>query len=253
MRNFAKSKSTGDYILVIDGDMELLSFNETELNLDYYICNIRVGFAEFPMIMLYKNVPEISYLGKRHATIEQSCIGRKGGMGDITFSHPELSPEELETKMKHNLEIHLQQLETEPENITVHYHLCRTYFYLKQYEKSIEHGLATLNEKLNKEVKSITCILIYLASLQIGQETVGIHYLYEAIMYIPLQIFARMLLLDFFIKENQQELANDTLSEIKFLNTVKSNLPSDIKLSDFQITNYKQKIKEIKQCQTLEQ
>ena len=240
MRNFAITKSTNDWVLVIDGDMELIKYEQPDFKADYYICNIQIesstkNIFQFPLIMLF-NKNGVKYEGARHSIIDFSLKGKKGESANITFSHPELEREEIVRKMNRNLEVHLEQLNTEPDNITVNYHLCRTYYYLRQFDNAIMYGDKVLVSALNKEVKAITSILMFLSYSLNGKEGYGIPYLLHALRLVPKQIFGRFLMFQLLLNAQNYELAKDTLEEIKMLSETKqSDLPADYYMNDKQL------------------
>ena len=248
MRNKALEKSNGEWILIVDGDMELIQFQKPDFSKDYYICNIQIlsstkNLFQFPLVMLFKK-EGVKFLGARHATIEESVKGKQGDFASITFSHPELSKGEIKEKMQNNLKVHLRQLVTEPDNETVNYHLCRTYFYLNEYQNSIDYGLKVLQSKLNNEVKAITSILIFLCYSLSNNEMYGIQFLSYSLKLIPKQILGRFLMFQLFINAKNYKLANETYEEIEHfsLNRI-SDLPADYYLNKKQLNILKGDLK----------
>jgi len=251
MRNYALELSTGDYILVIDGDMELINFEFNE-GADYYICNVQIyndttdNLYSLPITLFFKN-NGVKFYGARHATIERDIlkIGGNVAQSKIRFSHPVISKEELQKKMEHNLEVHLKQLEEEPGNDTVYYHLCRTYYYLKNYDNAIKYGIEAINKPLNKDSKATAAILIYLSFLRYG--IYEPNYLTLSLRLIPKQIYARILLLDY-IKDKEEKLANELYEEIESLSYSKNtDLSADYILNKNQLNILKGEI----QCHTI--
>lgn len=247
MRNYALELSTGDYILCIDGDMELMNF-EYEEGADYYICNVQIynettdNLYNLPITLFFKN-NGVRFYGARHATIEKDMLrlGGKVAHSKIRYSHPPISKEELQSKMTHNLEVHLKQLNEEQGNETVYYHLCRTYYYLKNYDNAIKYGIDAINSSLNKEVKASSAILVYLSFLKYG--IYEPQYLTLSMRLIPKQIFSRLLLLNY-IKDKDTNLANDLYDEIEALsNSKNSDLPADHILNKNQLNILKQELK----------
>lgn len=234
MRNYAKSKCTGDWILVIDGDETLQSFNIPSYECDYFICNVAMKSELghrliFPSIRMFRNLPEIKYEGKRHAVIDYTVLGLRKGTADIVFYHPKISRKELTEKMIKNLEIHKEQLITEPDNEMNYYNLMRTYFYLNDWNKAIEYGELALSSKINRQLKAVTCILLYLALCNQNRQEYGIQFLSLSIQLIPKQVLTRYLLYKFFKQIKQTKLMKETWEEMDLISqSGKSDLPNDI-------------------------
>lgn len=248
MRNYAIENSEGEYIFIIDADMTLLNF-DVKPELDFYTGDVTIltasGIVAFPMIFLFKR--EFRYSGQRHATIENSLHDKKGEHSNIIVSHPQLSRQEIETKLKHNLDIHLNQLKEEPDNPAVIYHLFRTYYYFKEWDNAIKYGIDVLNSSLNTQTKATTGLFLYLCYIGKGLKEVGIPYLNYSLELIPVQSMGRYLMFDLFCEFGNAELAGDTLSELIFFSQrKKSDLACDYFLNQEQINELKLKIKEIK-------
>ena len=244
MRNFALEKSKGDFILALDADMALKTF-EYEQGADYYVCNVQISGDEenvynLPITLFFRN-NGARYYGARHATIEKDIV-RLGGIvreSNITLSHPKISATEIRAKMAHNLKVHLEQLKTEPDNETVFYHLCRTYYYLGYYNEAIKYGIKTLAAKVNREVKATAALLIYLVYNTCNMDKYGIQYLMYSLELIPRQVFGRYFLMKHFQKINRK-LALDTYEELEAISkSGKSDLPADIIFNDKQLNKIK--------------
>lgn len=246
MRNYALDLSDGDYILIIDGDMTLTNFEYNE-GAEYHICNVQINGADntynLPLVMFFKN-NGARYYGARHATIERSIIKLGGAVvkSNITFSHPKLETTELKEKMIRNLDVHLKQLVSEPENIRVYYDLCRTHYYLKNYNECIKYGIKVLESNLNKDCKATAGILIYLCYNICEMTENGLPFLTESLNIIPKQIYGRYLLLLYFLKTNK-ELALQTYEEIESISkSGESDFPADIILNQKQLNKLKGEI-----------
>jgi glycosyltransferase involved in cell wall biosynthesis len=245
MRNYALELSDGDYILLIDGDMTLTNFEFNE-GADYYICTVQVyndktdNTFNLPITMFFKN-NGVRFYGARHATIERDMI-RLGGTrakANIIFSHPVLEASEIRLKMINNLDVHLKQLVSEPDNTRVYYDLCRTYYYLRYYNECIKYGVKVLESGLNKDCKATAAILIYLCYSFYDMEQNGLPFLTESLQIIPKQVCARYLLFLYFLKHNK-ELALQTYEEIEAISkTGESDLPADIILNQKQLDKIK--------------
>ena len=243
MRNYALELSDGDYILVIDADMELTHFEYNE-GADYYICTVQINGEEntynLPLVMFFKN-NGVKYSGARHATIERDMlrIGGAVAKANITFSHPKLEATEIREKMIRNLDVHLKQLIEEPDNKRVYYDLCRTYYFLKHYNECIKYGIKVLESNLNKDCKATAAVLIYMCYKLCDMEQNGLPFLTESLQIIPKQVYARYLLFLYFLKHNK-ELALQTYEEIESISkSGKSDLPADLILNNKQLDKIK--------------
>ena len=244
MRNYALELSDGDYILLIDGDMVLTNFEFNE-GADYYICTVKVQGDEnvfsLPITMFFRN-NGVKFYGARHATIERDML-RIGGStvkANITFSHPKIEASEIRLKMINNLDVHLKQLVSEPDNTRVYYDLCRTYYYLRYYNECIKYGVKVLESNLNKDCRATAAILIYLCYSFCDMSDVGMPYLTESLQIIPKQVYARYLLFQYFLKTNK-ELALQTFEEIESISKGgESDLPADIIFNKKQLDNLKE-------------
>lgn len=243
MRNYALELSDGDYILLIDGDMTLTNFEFNE-GAEYYICTVQMQGGEnifsFPITMFFKN-NGVKFYGARHATIERDMlrIGGAVAKANIIFSHPVLEASEIRLKMINNLDVHLKQLVSEPDNTRVYYDLCRTYYYLRYYDECIKYGVKVLESSLNKDCKATAAILIYMCYQICEMEQNGLPFLTESLQIIPKQVYARYLLFLYFLKHNK-ELALQTYEEIEAISkTGESDLPADLILNNKQLAKIK--------------
>ena len=90
--------------------------------------------------------------------------------------------------------------------------------------------------ELNKEVKAITCILLFLSYSYSNLETYGIQFLTYALKLIPKQIIGRYLMFQIFITAGELKLAKDTYEEIENLSMNRiSDLPADYYLNTNQL------------------
>jgi len=170
-RNFGLSKSTGDWILILDADDRLEENSKKEIlekikdNNNYGVrCIINsLDFEEAPTInkytRLFRNDKNVSYSGKAHEQIEQSLVenGYKIIDSSIEIVHHgyNVPRAELQKKAERNLELLLKDYEERP---TVYgaYQLANSYKLLDNREKTNFYAKKALfGNHLLKELRSV--------------------------------------------------------------------------------------------------
>lgn len=138
-RNFANSKATGDFILTIDADEELLTPIETIRDVIYKtkkeVLNVTVtdGLGnEHKSPRLFKNSKDIFWRGDIHETLsktgqEDTPIVIKYGYSPAHKNDPDRTLRILNKSLKAN-----------PKLIRERYYLAREYFYRKDWERAIK-------------------------------------------------------------------------------------------------------------------
>lgn len=138
-RNFANSKATGDFILTIDADEELLTPVETIRDVIYKtkkeVLNVTVtdGMGnEHKSPRLFKNSKDIFWRGDIHETLsitgqEDTPIVIKYGYSPAHKNDPDRTLRILNKSLKAN-----------PKLIRERYYLAREYFYRKDWERAIK-------------------------------------------------------------------------------------------------------------------
>jgi glycosyltransferase involved in cell wall biosynthesis len=138
-RNFANSKATGDFILTIDADEELLTPVETIRDVIYKtkkeVLNVTVtdGLGnEHKSPRLFKNSKDIFWRGDIHETLsktgqEDTPIVIKYGYSPAHKNDPDRTLRILKKSLKAN-----------PKLIRERYYLAREYFYRKDWERAIK-------------------------------------------------------------------------------------------------------------------
>lgn len=138
-RNFANSKCTGDWILSIDADHELLSTKEeveaeTERLKDHDIVFVR--YASHLREVLYKNKEDVYWVGAVHENLNKPATATSTIKKKIGYSKAhELDPDR-------NLRILLKSEKTR----RVMFYLGREYFEKRQYDESIKWMTEYLKE-----------------------------------------------------------------------------------------------------------
>lgn len=138
-RNFANSKATGDFILTIDADEELLTPIETIRDVIYKtkkeVLNVTVtdGLGnEHKSPRLFKNSKDIFWRGDIHETLsktgqEDTPIVIKYGYSPAHKNDPDRTLRILNKSLKAN-----------PKLIRERYYLAREYFYREDWERAIK-------------------------------------------------------------------------------------------------------------------
>lgn len=138
-RNFANSKATGDFILTIDADEELLTPIETIRDVIYKtkkeVLNVTVtdGLGnEHKSPRLFKNSKDIFWRGDIHETLsktgqEDTPIVIKYGYSPAHKNDPDRT-----------LRILNKSLKADPKLIRERYYLAREYFYREDWERAIK-------------------------------------------------------------------------------------------------------------------
>lgn len=138
-RNFANSKATGDFILTIDADEELLTPIETIRDVIYKtkkeVLNVTVtdGLGnEHKSPRLFKNSKDIFWRGDIHETLsktgqEDTPIVIKYGYSPAHRNDPDRTLRILNKSLKAN-----------PKLIRERYYLAREYFYREDWERAIK-------------------------------------------------------------------------------------------------------------------
>ena len=176
-RNFALSKSTGNWILYLDADERIeqkskkeifrLTKNNKKLGINCIINNLDDN-KKAPTLMkyvrLFRNNKNISFVGKAHEQIESSLRqqGYKIIDSNIEITHLgyNVSKDKLKEKANRNLELLLNEYNEKPTWYGA-YQIANSYSVLDDMENSILFTKRTLEYKnLRKEFKSVCYIRI---------------------------------------------------------------------------------------------
>jgi glycosyltransferase involved in cell wall biosynthesis len=171
-RNFALSKSSGDWILYLDADERLSKNSKNEL-IRKIKDNKRLGinciinnlddYKNSPKLMkyirLFKNNDKIAFSGKAHEQIEPSLFSNNYKIVDSTIEiihHGYNVPdEELKFKAKRNLELLLIEYKIDP-NSYLSFQIANSYSILDDLENSVKFFSESLIDKnLRREFKSV--------------------------------------------------------------------------------------------------
>ena len=179
-RNYALSKSSGDWILYLDADerldassiQELKKLTSEKSQKGFYCRILNVDeINNRPSVMsyvrLFANSPDIKFEGKVHEQIENSLYKNgyelKNSRVEIIHVGYNLSKEELKEKAKRNIEILSVEYKENPTGYFA-FQIGQTLHKLDREEEAVEYFLKALEDgSLRNEYKSTACrsIAIY--------------------------------------------------------------------------------------------
>ena len=186
-RNFALSKSTGNWILYLDADERLSESSKIELqeliknkkNIGYNcIINNLDEQTNTPKLMKYvrffRNSKNIAFSGKAHEQIEPSLIANNykiiNSTIEITHLGYNVCEEELMLKADRNLELLLSEYKNKP-NSYLAYQIANSYSILKEKENSVRYFRIALEKSgLKRELQSV-CYL-HLADFEMRESNI---------------------------------------------------------------------------------
>lgn len=244
-RNYSISKATGEYILVIDSD-EILRTKINKLP-EYDFCFVKINYngTYHWHIRFFRNNGNIRYEGKIHESIENSMKDLTGCKTNIELEHTGYETAEIQKeKIKRNYEI----LRQDVANPFYDFHLSRHYYSVNEYEKAIECSKNAMNLELNNENKSWLLNMMYdcYCKMNYGKDY-GISLLKYSLELTPLQIQARLMILNYLIELGRgprvAEMINKEFDKIKSISEHKnSDLPSDMYYNNEYINSLQKQI-----------
>lgn len=216
-RNFALSKSTGDWILYLDAD-EKLDEKSKEKVKDLAASNFNHGIRciinnideinKKPKLQsytrLFKNSPGIEFRGKVHEQIDASLIENKYKIIDsrILIHHfgYNIPKENLKEKAKRNLELLLMDYELNPSGYNA-FQIANSYNILDNKPESFRYSLLVLNDKsLPKEYCSLALSNIAEFHLRSNNITEALKSIDKSLEYDPLNITANLTASEIYFK-----------------------------------------------------
>ncbi|MBP3421805.1 MAG: glycosyltransferase [Lachnospiraceae bacterium] len=166
-RNFSLEKAKNDWVLVLDCDEYVTSFNKDEIQNFIYNHPEKVGKIEHHNLVGSKETEEsiyIDYLARffdkrlfqfEGAIHEQICAKNHKPYNTepiaIQVFHDGYfgTPEERMPKLQRNLDMLLDALKQQPDNIYILFQLGQTYKSLHQYEEALSYYNAALSHHVN--------------------------------------------------------------------------------------------------------
>ncbi len=219
-RNFAISKCTGDWILQIDSDEVLVSFDKPDNECDYCESTLlQTEHQQYPTYRMFKNNIGIKYTNATHETIEASCLNLKKDInGTIIKNNKQSTPEQDLEKVKWLLERQLKELETEPENESLNYRIAGYYRTLGDIKNARDYALLSLSDIINDECKALSCLALYACYKALNKDYFAKKYLQMSLGFCEDSRLGNLAL--------YEETKNESIKE-KLL-TINSKLPNDL-------------------------
>ena len=251
-RNFSISKATGDWILVIDSD-EILSTQILYLDPKYDIYFAKQVNSGIPFwnARVFKNNKGITYIHKMHESIEHHITKDNTSKSNIEILHNgyEISDEDMRAKLERNYQLMLKDVDNPGRN----YHIAGYELIVnKDYRKALEIYHKALKDNLNAEHIASVYNNIYLCEMMLE---FPIEYLLEtlgkSIQTLPLQLVARINVIEHFLRGVNTENKNDIIPIIekelgkieKIYKGKMSELHTDIQINEQFIQTKKEEIR----------
>jgi len=248
-RNYSISKATGDWIFCIDSDEVLkTSFDSVKDDHDFYFLQIENNKTLYDSIRIFKNHIGIKYANRLHESVEDSVLelGLKGAKSEVILGHTgyQLDDKGMEEKWKRNYRILLKDKKNPGRNI----HMAKHFNYLKDFKKAIYYAHKALKQNnINDENKAILCIMIYEGYKNMGMKEAGIDYLRLSIQFLPMQISARYLLVNYLYQlSNKKHFKEAILKQIIAIGSLitfrNSELPNEVYCDINYVNNIRKEI-----------
>ncbi|MGD8777577.1 MAG: glycosyltransferase family 2 protein [Ignavibacteria bacterium] len=247
-RNFALSKSTGDWILYLDADERLAENSVDELkkiisskdNAGYKcsvnsINNISGISNKMKYIRLFANNSQLYFTGKAHEQIEKSLLELNYEIkdSDIKIIHLGYNVEqsELNKKAERNLKLLIEDFKTNPSAYNA-FQIGQTFVMLNKIEDSVEYfNYAIKNNSLNNVHKS-HCYR-YLAAYELNKNNDLAKALELA--EIGLRLNSKQIILHVILSSIHLRLQNYDKAEEHCRLSYKFNIEQKNKANDFEI------------------
>ncbi|MGQ9603132.1 MAG: tetratricopeptide repeat protein [bacterium] len=186
-RNAAIDEARFEWILFLDADetVDKTSYEEIRNAIngdaDAYFVSIesrvraktgKIFVNTFPR--LFRRIDGVRFEGRVHEQILPSLerCGARVKASTIMINHSgyDLPKEKLEAKLKRNLELLLQDLRSDPSNVTTLFHLGETYTLLGDYQRAAKYYRLALSEKdFPPEVKAVIHQNLASALIKLGK------------------------------------------------------------------------------------
>jgi len=166
-RNQSLSYATGDWVLVLDADEEMVAgtgpiLRDTIMKnaADYYFCPFydinRHGevTAVYNSVRLFRNNMQMTYTRRIHNQLE---LKGKGVFSKIRFKHfgYDLTSEKMEAKHVRTTALLKKAIAEDPEDGYSYHQLAISYLVRKEYAKGLEYGEKALDIRRHKNQKNI--------------------------------------------------------------------------------------------------
>ena len=259
-RNYSIGKATSDYILIIDGDEWIEEsehfkiLNAIDLKFDTYTMfqrNLQSNgnTLDVKHYRIFKNNGKILYSAASHENINHEGCSNHDFDGYIMHDGYIMTHEEMLIKAQRNIELHLKQLETEPENKMTAFYLARCYAQIGEYDLAGTFATLALAEELPNDHRGQMCLLLHDVWIKKDNPFLAIQFLLKSIKLVPKQRKGRWEMARFFEFNKKYREAIDELEYILSINNIYTDLTGDIKIKESQILNNinsnRQQLKEI--------
>ncbi len=223
-RNYALSKSTGDWILYIDADERLDQKSVTELKniLDkktkfgfyFTIQNIDTDESRdnsFRYVRLFLNSQGIEFTGKVHEQIEESLVKNEYQLlnSNIIINHTgyNVSKEEKQKKAKRNLDLLLEEYKNK-NSAYYAFQLGNTYKVLKDFENAKKYYLAASKDKYLDTSYVVECFSS-IAFIELNNHNVygAENYIIKGLQYKTKNAYAHMLASKIYFRKKDYQKA----------------------------------------------
>lgn len=241
-RNEAIDKASGEWILIIDSDEELMTpikylSNDYDVYMAYMFTeNIEMEAMHYE-VRIFKNIPELRYKGKLHEQV--TSHNKVCAKSNVKIQQFQVSGTKLIEKIQRNFEI----LETDIDNPFRDYFLCQLHNQAGDSLQAIESGERVIqSNKYPNEFKALVSYWVAIALQRFyGSNDACKQMLVLSLMFEPYQILSRMKLIEIMQGEKANEkLIADQFEAIKEItNGRSSNLPIEVYYTE---TNIKNKI-----------
>ncbi|MCB0752765.1 MAG: glycosyltransferase family 2 protein [Ignavibacteriae bacterium] len=237
-RNFALSKSTGDWILYLDADERINAKSKNELlnktkisnklainciinNIDDY----KDSSSIMKYVRLFRNNKNLLFTGKAHEQIQPSLTKLNYKLVDSTIEIIHLgynvSRNVLIQKAERNLELLLAEYKEQPTSYGA-YQISNSYSILNNRDTAVEYAKRALEGKdLSKEIRSICYLHITDYELNIGRIEIAKKMIDEALQENNNHPLLNLLSSQIYLKLNEN---------IKALGFCKNSLQQNVKL-----------------------
>lgn len=225
-RNFAISKATGDWILIIDSD-EIMRSEIKQLpdKYDMYFVNISINGSSSASGRIFKNNGLIKFENGVHETAEYTVSEDKKAFTNIIFEHTGYFEDEvaMSKKLIRNFKILLKDKSNRLRN----YYLALTYYNFGKYAKAISTGNEALKDNIPEECKAKVSVMLFECFKALNE--IKLYYLFKSLNYIPQQITARLMLYE--IYENPQDKLKQLYEIINIVYSGRTGMQNDSRVT----------------------
>jgi glycosyltransferase involved in cell wall biosynthesis len=200
-RNFALDRAHGEWILYIDADERIRSYDRSALECELsdqslVACTVqfhqRTGFTAYPEYRLFRRDDRIRFEGVMHETMLPSVMrmveeaGRRIGSSLLTIDHLGYDGDQTH-KLQRNLHLLLKEIKNDPARLYLRWHLGTVYRDLGRLadaEASWRTGIELTESKSEREAEDCLCY-IELAKLLFTRQQDAMPFIDQALALQP--------------------------------------------------------------------